>query len=450
MLGVLLWFDVEDYVNDETDYALMKLASLLGERGIGASFKLVGEKARVLMERRRNDIARSLARHEIGYHTRLHSEHPTVSEYVEGRSLSDGAREFALREGPGLDDVVRFAGQGVTCYGQAGYSWAPHVFPVLRRWGVPVYLDVHDAVSLNSDLFWYGGILNASGLGETLRMELVPGGLDAAKRSLDGMRESVGGSEWRFVNCYYHPLEFVTETFWDDLNFANGRNPSRSNLKKVSLRPVAERERLLGEFSLFVDYVASRHDVRILTASDLYRMERSRQTLRDEGESRQVAAMVGRRLSWVRNGDLMLAPSEIFQVLREAVGVHKSFGPLYGPDTGGDVTTVASVRFDELVRAVSAEFPRVQGWEQIPARFVVGSGEVNAVDMVLTLAEAVRQQATEHEEVTVVRGTLETEAAVVSTAAWGPRWSIFPDELEVPGIVGLAQQQTWTIRPALV
>lgn len=449
MLGVLLWFDVEDYVNEETDYALAELCRMLTDCGVSATFKFVGEKARVLMERNRSDIARGLTRHEVGFHTRLHSIHPTVSEYVEGLSLASGSMEFALREGAGLEQVIRFAGQGVTAYGQAGYSWAPHVFPVLRRWGIPVYLDVHDAVSFRSEPFWYGGILNAASLGETLRVEFVPGGVEAAMRAVDAMREASVDEKWRFVNCYYHPLEFVTVGFWDAVNFEGGRNPTYRQWKKVPVRPVVERDRMLEEFRRFIEYATSKEDVRFLTAGELYRIERSRQTPRDGGEMQRVAASLHEKISWVRLGDLVLAPAEIFQFFREFLAGRGSFGPLYGPEAGEGVSTATRVHVRDLVAALRWELSRVEGWEQLPRVFLVGNAQLNATDMLLTMAEAVRLQANEDEEVTVVRGELAAGVDVVSTAAWGRRWSIFPEDLEVPGIVALAQQQTWTARPAV-
>jgi hypothetical protein len=45
---VILWFDTEDYLLPADDDAAKRLAEMLSERGIRATFKVVGEKARVL------------------------------------------------------------------------------------------------------------------------------------------------------------------------------------------------------------------------------------------------------------------------------------------------------------------------------------------------------------------------------------------------------------------
>ena len=80
MVNVILWFDTEDYLLPADDDATKRLAEMLTQRGIRATFKLVGEKARVLEQRRRRDVIAALKKHDIGYHANFHSVHPAPSE----------------------------------------------------------------------------------------------------------------------------------------------------------------------------------------------------------------------------------------------------------------------------------------------------------------------------------------------------------------------------------
>lgn len=48
---VTFWFDTEDFILPEADDAAMRLAEMFTARGVQATFKIVGEKARVLEER---------------------------------------------------------------------------------------------------------------------------------------------------------------------------------------------------------------------------------------------------------------------------------------------------------------------------------------------------------------------------------------------------------------
>src|SRR5437899_5890906 len=75
-VNVILWFDTEDYLLPADDDATKRLAEMLTQRGIRATFKLVGEKARVLEKRRRRDVIAALKKQDIVYHANFHSVHP--------------------------------------------------------------------------------------------------------------------------------------------------------------------------------------------------------------------------------------------------------------------------------------------------------------------------------------------------------------------------------------
>src|SRR3954470_6660808 len=138
---VVLWFDTEDYIEPASDDAALRIAKDLTAEGVKATFKVVGEKARVLESRGRRDVIAALSRHGIGYHSNYHSVHPTPAEYLVRLGYLEGAEEFERREGPGLADVKRIFGKQPVCYGQPGSSWGPQSNPALRKLGVPVYLD---------------------------------------------------------------------------------------------------------------------------------------------------------------------------------------------------------------------------------------------------------------------------------------------------------------------
>src|SRR5580765_5421739 len=79
---VTLWFDTEDYIEPAADDAALRIANDLTAEGVRATFKVVGEKARVLEKRGRRDVIQALSKHAIGYHSNFHSIHPTPAEYL--------------------------------------------------------------------------------------------------------------------------------------------------------------------------------------------------------------------------------------------------------------------------------------------------------------------------------------------------------------------------------
>ena len=108
---VVLWFDTEDYILPASDDAAKRLADFLTQQGIRATFKVVGEKARVLERRQRMDVIAALGRQEIGYHSDSHSQQPTVAEYESVLDWESGQEEFNRRERSGFDDVSRIFGR---------------------------------------------------------------------------------------------------------------------------------------------------------------------------------------------------------------------------------------------------------------------------------------------------------------------------------------------------
>jgi len=179
IVNVILWFDTEDYLLPADDDATKRLAEMLTQRDIRATFKLVGEKARVLEQRRRRDVIAALKKQDIGYHANFHSVHPTPSEYLADAGLLDGMAEFVRREGGGAADVRRILGlKTLACYGQPGSSWGSQTIAALKDIGVaprgvPCYVDEGTHIGLDEKPFWYAGALVVYHMGQNYtRMDL--------------------------------------------------------------------------------------------------------------------------------------------------------------------------------------------------------------------------------------------------------------------------------------
>src|SRR5438876_4417351 len=91
---VVLWFDTEDYIDPIADDAALRIANDLTRLGVHATFKLVGEKARVLQKRGRTDVIEALSRHSIRYHSDWHSIQPVPALALEHLGWLEGADEF--------------------------------------------------------------------------------------------------------------------------------------------------------------------------------------------------------------------------------------------------------------------------------------------------------------------------------------------------------------------
>jgi hypothetical protein len=467
---VTLWFDTEDYILPQDDDATKRLAEMLTSLGVRATFKIVGEKARVLEARGRNDVITALKRHDIGYHSNTHSQQPTIAVYLQHAGWDDGRAEFYRREAEGARDVQRIFGVAPVAYGQPGSAWAPQTYPALHDMGIGMYLDEADHVGIDDQPFYYGGMLNVFKMRSNLaRMELR-GGASLAEgkarftKSYEALRAKGGGT----ISIYYHPSEWVHAEFWDAVNFSRGANPPREEWKRPRTRPSTETEQAFQDFEQYVRFMQDQPGVRFVTATDLMRIyadgAMTRRFRRDDLLG--LARSVQKEISFQRFDDYAVSAADVFSLLTSAMTmfgkgnalpseltIARLYGPshAYAPATGG--TSSASYRWSAFLQAVRDvdAFSRSAG--RIPDEVWIGSESVSPADYLATLASAI--------EGIVVNGkvpsdvlrkagqfTADRYVAEDSPALWN--WVIFPEGFHAPRIMELARLQAWTLKPAVL
>jgi hypothetical protein len=465
---VIIWFDTEDYILPQSDDAAKRLAVFLTQQGVHATFKVVGEKARVLEQRGRRDVIGALAQHEIGYHSNTHSQHPTPAEYEANLDWASGVEEFDRRERGGFDDVRRIFGQTPTCYGQPGSSWAPESHAALKKWGVNVYLDEADQVGLNGKPFWYGGLLNIFNTteGGKLRPNHDWSNLAEAKERFQEfyvqMTSRRGGG---VISLYFHPCEFIHREFWDAVNFAHGANPPREEWKLPPMKDPAESENAFRYFEELVKYMKSFPLVEFITASQAL------QLFRDSAQKRRyspddlaaIAGQVDPEVSFQVHDEYVLAASEAFQLLNTYVaGVIRKSPPqpifLDGTPAGPAVVAAAiqqpmEIPWSQFSRTVLDVADFLEKEKQIPGEVWLGSKAIPPESYLVALANVTTRllvKAEPPESVEIGPASLAAGKYVAddSPDLWG--WVIFPPGFHAPKLMGLARLQAWTLKPARV
>ncbi len=467
---VTLWFDEEDYILPQDDDATKRLAEMLTRLGIRATFKIVGEKARVLEQRGRKDVIAALQPHEIGYHSNTHSQQPTPAVYLQHAGWLEGTAEFLRREGQGAKDVARITGHPPLAYGQPGSSWGPQSYPALRAMGIHLYLDEADQVGIDDQPFYYGGMLNVFKMHSTLaRMELKGGtSLEEGKatftKAADIVRARGGGT----VSIYYHPSEWVHAEFWDAVNFSHGANPPRSEWKKPGLRPASETEQAFADFEAYMRFIKAQPGVRFVTASELMSAYADRALRRTftRDDLRGIAQAVQKEQSFQVMDGCAISVADAFVLLTNALGAFgetgaipqvsrlvsvdgpaKAYEPSAGPETPREIPWEAFLRTTQDVRRFLTRSGRV------PDEVWVGSSSLSPADYLATLGSAAEAVlAGGHPPVTIQRrtGTFTADHYVApdSQDLWG--WVIFPDGFHAPELMALARLQAWTLKPALL
>jgi hypothetical protein len=472
---VILWFDTEDYLLPASDDAARRVAEILTARGVRATFKVVGEKARVLARRGRSDVVAALAKHDIGYHSNLHSVHPTPAEYLQASGWGDGVAEFARREGAGARDVMRTFGlQGLSAYGQPGSSWAAQAVAALPQIGVVTYVDEGSHVGLDDRPFWYAGVLNVFNMGRNLaRMDLhEPGGLERGRAEFQAAYDRLRAEGGGIISVYYHPAEWVHREFWDAVNFRRGANPPREQWQQPPQRPHEETEEAYERFDRYVAYQLSLPGVRHVTAAELPRLytDRIRADGADVATVRTVAEQVARSgaLDVVRDGKArVFSPADQFamvgrflsRVIKEkAIPRYVEVTAPLGPAERPPPTEVAALPWPAFRDALLDAYDAAATHDQVPARVFAGTKAIAPADF-LRAAAAVTVAVIDGsrdgsvvfpEEVTIPRGTgVATERHVADdTPDLFGGWIIHPEGFRAPRIVELAKLQAWTLKPA--
>jgi hypothetical protein len=481
-VNVILWFDTEDYLLPADDDAAKRLAEMLTSRGIRATFKVVGEKARVLERRGRRDVIAAIEKHAIGYHSNFHSVHPTPSEYLADCGWLDGVAEFVRREGGGAADVRRiFSVSTLVCYGQPGSSWAPQAIGALKDIGVapggiPCYVDEGSHVGLDEKPFWYAGALNVYHMGENYtRMELHdPAALEPAKQRVSAIAERLGRQErGGMISIFYHPCEWVHREFWDGVNFRRGANPPREQWKAPPQRTPEETEGAFQRFGQYIDHIRSLPKVRFVTAADL--PEIYPDAVRADGASESdVDAIAGRLLAGAASGiDFQVigrraySVADQFEVLTRAVA-RLSAGEklqfplqskgLLGPESPpppppSQRTRLAWPGFRDTTRDV-LDFVETQG--RVPSRVFAGADPVAPADFLIALAavyESYRSKGRLPLDEGVTLGNKPEVLPERHIAADTPElfgdWIIHREGFRAPRILEQARLQAWTLKPAL-
>ena len=467
---VTLWFDTEDYLLPQDDDATKRLAELLSRLGVRATFKIVGEKARVLEQRRRSDVIAALKRHDIGYHSNTHSQQPTIAVYLQNAGWEDGRAEFKRREESGVNDIERIFGVKPVAYGQPGSAWAPQTYPALRDLGIKVYLDEADHVGVDDQPFYYGGMLNIFRMRSTLVRMALRGGTSLAEgqAAFNEVHAALTARGGGTISIFYHPNEWVQAEFWDAVNFRRGANPARHEWKLPRTRPATETEQAFADFEQFIRFIQARDGVRFVTATELAALYADHALGRDFGptELLAVARAVQKDFDFLTFDGYALSGADTFSLLTDAaaalvetkalpaaIRLATIDGPTrtFTPSTGQ--LRSSSFSWSAFANAVrdTAEYCRVH--RRLPDEVWIGAENIPPVDYLATLGDAVEQFLTAGKlPATVdrksVRFTADRHVAEDSPKLWG--WIIFPEGFHAPRLMELARLQAWTLKPALL
>jgi hypothetical protein len=437
---VVLWFDTEDYIDPIADDAALRIANDLTNLGVRATFKVVGEKARVLEQRGRTDVIQALGKHCIGYHSDWHSIQPVPAVSLQHLGLLEGADDFERRQRGGFEDVGRVFGITPVCYGQPGSSWAPQSNLALRRMGVHVYLDEGTQVGYNDQPVWYGGLLYVYSMGPyQIRADIDhPGRESDAFSQFDAAAKHFAETGGGLISTVYHPTEMVHTEFWDAVNFAKGAVRPREEWVLPTRRGKEDAERCFRILKAYVQHAKSIPGVEFVTANDLLRIYAN--PLPPAVDKLVLARHFKQNINFLAlpAGDLSSA-----DILLQLLGLPAQYvdGPTHSGLTTYTEATIPAFLFDVSLQDVKSF---IETNHRLPSEVFVGAKTLSLADFAATLAGHLLSEG----PVRVEHGKVGFEQYFSTDAAGSFSWPIHPKGFAPEELLALARLQGWTLKPA--
>jgi hypothetical protein len=473
----ILWFDTEDFITPESDEIPMRIAQLMDQHGLKVTFKVVGEKLRALEKRKRWDVIQALAKHDIGYHSNLHSVHPTISQYVDNLEWDAGISEFENREFPGIEQIRRVFSKNPSCYGHPGLQWVPEAYPVLRKWNIPVYLDnTFTLTPLKERPFWYCNTLNIMCLGPnilSMNASDGPGNLpddhliELRAKFVKVYEDLAASDELGIISLFCHPTTYSTFDFWDKLNYSGGENPPHDKVLQPKVKMKSRIATDLENLDSFVALAKSMKKIHFITASDAVELyhDKARDREFNVAELRSLCKRSLRGINYQPiSPDVWLSPAEIFSIVLASL-VHYSKKKVlpggvriiqpYGPKADNQSKCDdGEVDLDVFLQECSRVLEKVRLSSQLPSTVYLAKSHVSPADMFATCCE-IYVRLSNDETIDIValkKGNFEVGKHVTEKGA-RTDWKLTytnPEGFEATKQIEIARLQTWTLKPAVL
>ena len=458
-------FDVEDYispVSENVDEIPLWLAETMSEVGVTGTFFVIGEKARSLEARGRQDVIAAMAAHDIGSHTNLGSIHPTVTEILEYADWDQGVVTMLENESTGFEELERIFGVPVATFARHGGSYGPQLIYALGQMGKPyVYSPFHLP---KKHAVWYCNTLNFHGDygnfdDSYYKDELFNPLLEDLEKNF---AEDVKGVDVvSFFAC--HPTKVRAEQFWD-FNFYEGANPDPDSLQPPALRPaesMATARKNFKRLMLFLKDQEEQGNIKLTTYSDLR-----------ERFSYQPGQIAKRDLSRVAEEvissghivyDNMYSPAEVFAGLAQSLiefaesgkvpgklQRESPLGPMHMPPASPGLSSLTlDQAFSLAVRA--SDTLRNRGY--LPAFLTVedkpiGTGSLLHLFSAIYLDVSSGSPNDAYEVIPFDAYPRENEEAIITEVEGYKNWIVHRPDLDMSHLVAMTKMQLWTLKPA--
>jgi hypothetical protein len=243
---VTLHFDVEDTVcpaEARTDDAPGWIAQTLSKAGLRATFHVIADKARAMVQRGRLEVLAAMAEHDIGIHTDSNT-HPVVPELVERCGWADGVEKLVEYHKRSADALKKAFWKAPVSASRHAVFTAPQSHGAAAAMKLP-YVYGWPHWPGHPGPVWYGGALNfpthpvgadAPGCHLSLGLEGALCYGDAFAEKMAHLRQGLDRALAAGVECLTifvaHPVRIQVKGWIEDELYANGRNRTASTTRR--------------------------------------------------------------------------------------------------------------------------------------------------------------------------------------------------------------------------
>jgi len=455
-------FDVEDYISpvaDSVDEIPKWLAETMTEVGVTGTFFVIGEKARSLEARGRQDVIAAMAAHDIGSHTNYGSIHPTVTEILEYANWDQGVMAMLENESAGFDELERIFGVPVRSLARHGGSYGPQLVYALGQMGKSY---VYSPVRLpGKNVVWFCNTLNFHGDygafdDSYYRDDLFEPVFDSLKKNFQSDIEGVDMIS--FFAC--HPTKVRAEQFWD-FNFYEGANPGPDSLKPPALRPAESMTTARKNFRRLMQFLKEQEGIEITTISDLM----DRFSYQPESISKDDLRSIAERISSEGQVvyDKVYSPAEVLTALVISLGEYSDkgklpgkiqrvspLGPMVMPP---QIPETSSLSYDQVMELAALALDSVRNRGYLPSALSSGEGLLGTGSLLhlfsnvfLDINGKVLQE--RYEVIPFDPYPVELEKEIISEVLSYKDWIVHRTDLDMSHLADMTRMQLWTLKPA--
>lgn len=441
---IMFCFDTEDFTTIESTEAAARVAKILEEEGCRGNFMTVGRVAQEIIRNKRYDLIETLSKHEINFHTKDHSVHPTLIEYTDIEDFSRAAGRLLKEECEGLGMVKAvFGNENFYAAVPPGPSRSYVAMTIYSELGIPVYADSIFTTETGKDVFY----CNSLQLDYTVWFE---GEIFDRSKTEDNVIEKIKDklAKREKAIIYDHPNRFYFDEFWDAKNYRKKNHHNYGEWEPCNRRSDEDIEKYFELYKQLIHSLKNDDRFEIITVGDYWESVKCAQN-RTVKKSDIPAIKAALEASFAPvSTPVSLSIAEVFDAALNLLGGEDEYGikRVYGfLNTPKGITEKTEVSANGVKEAAKKIVRPTEGPFFLPESVEVDGKLLGAADFLFAMLEVLCGKETVTLEPRAQLNSLEDYPELCKLNFKG-LWGIYSEDLMDNYLSDRLRLQCWTLR----